>query len=129
MPSPTRLALALYACIVLAGLPLYASAHWVQHCQSPDGQITYTASNCPAGHALVAQQPPRLTTSAQVQRAPAKKIPPKIPRAPRKADDSQARSTQRSVAVEKTVEKKPAAKKEEKKTKRKKAPTKYQPNR
>ena len=129
MPSPTCLALALSACIALSSLPLSASAQWVQHCQGPDGEITYTASNCPAGHALMAQQPPRRSTTAQPPRTPVKSFRPKVARTPSKADDSAAGRIQPHVPTDKTIEKKPAAKKEEAKTQRKKAPQKYLPNR
>jgi hypothetical protein len=119
----------LSACIALSSSPLSASAQWVQRCQGPDGEITYTASNCPVGHALVAQQPSRRSATAQPPRTPVKSFTPKVTRTPSKADDSAARRTQPHGPTDKTIEKKPAAKKEEAKTKRKKAPQKYLPNR
>ena len=133
MPLPIRLALALSACIVLPGLSISASAHWVQHCQGPNGEITFTASNCPPGHALVGQQPPRRPSLAPVQRSPAKKIPAKAPQAPKKPNDSESRS----VELEKKSPGNAQQKKhrperqtttKERKVQSNKKPTKYLPN-
>jgi hypothetical protein len=42
--------------IALLGLSPDISAQWVQRCEGPLAEITYTAFNCPDGHVSVAQR-------------------------------------------------------------------------
>lgn len=124
MPSPTFSSFALSAFIAIACLPLDALAHWVQHCRAPTGDMTYTASNCPEGHALVAQQRPARPVQARGARTAAKKSPRPVTRAVDRTHESGADSTRQ---IDRSAAGKPAAKEKKEKIQRKKRPPRYLP--
>jgi hypothetical protein len=128
MHSTKRLPLVLSACIALSGVPFSAWPQWVQHCEGPDGETTYTASNCPPDHALIAQQPPKRADTPRAQHRPVKKpIAPK-PRAAIKANASHARPLAPEKKSPGTVQQRKEVTQKEKKVQRTKRPIKYVPN-
>jgi hypothetical protein len=129
VPSPAHLALALSVCVILAGLPFGASAYWIQQCEGPEGEITYTASNCPDDHTLVAQQPPKPANPAKVQRSSGNKLLLTKPRAQSKAAQNGPSSSEKGKKSSNTVRERESPLESKTAKKEKKQPVKYLPNR